>query len=121
MLPGVRQTFPRRQQSPNQHSCHLACLVVAFPSSDVILGVRRAMADNQPDEPGRRAQDESLPPGASTWFYQQRGEMFGPVSSADLIAAAHLGFLRPDDLVRRSGASAWVAASDVRGLFKNGD
>jgi hypothetical protein len=47
--------------------------------------------------------------------------MFGPVSSADLIAAAHLGFLRPDDLVRRSGASAWVAASDVRGLFKKGD
>ena len=77
------------------------------------------MAHTQSDEPGNGPEDESLPPAPSTWFYEQRGERFGPVSSADLIAAAHLGFLGPDDLVRRSEASAWVAAREVRGLFKN--
>ena len=79
------------------------------------------MADTQSDEPGNGADDGSLPPAPSTWFYEQRGERFGPVSSADLIAAAHLGFLGPDDLVRRSEASTWVAAREVRGLFRTSE
>jgi len=59
--------------------------------------------------------------GHSAWFYVNRGETHGPVSSADLIAAAHLGFLGPDDLVGRSDKAEWTAASDVHGLFKNRD
>jgi hypothetical protein len=52
------------------------------------------------------------------WFYTQQGGTFGPVSSTDLRAAAHLGFLGPDDMVRRSDRTDWVAASTVHGLFK---
>jgi len=59
--------------------------------------------------------------GHSTWFYVQRGETYGPVSSTDLRAAAHLGFLRPDDMVRRSGRTDWVTARSVCGLFKDSD
>lgn len=59
--------------------------------------------------------------GHSAWFYVQRGEIYGPVSSADLCAAAHLGFLGPDDMVRRSDKTDWVAARAVHGLFKNHD
>ena len=52
------------------------------------------------------------------WFYTQQGEIYGPVSSTDLRAAAHLGFLGPDDMVRRSDRTDWVAARSVHGLFK---
>jgi hypothetical protein len=52
------------------------------------------------------------------WFYTQRGETFGPVSSADLRAAAHLGFLGPDDMVCRKDRGRWVSARSIRGLFK---
>jgi hypothetical protein len=55
---------------------------------------------------------------SSRWFYVQHGEMYGPVSSADLRAAAHLGFVGPDDLVRRSDRTDWMPARSVRGLFK---
>lgn len=59
--------------------------------------------------------------GATKWFYVQHGETYGPVSSADLRAAAHLGFLGQDDLVRRSDQTAWVPARNVSGLFKKVD
>ena len=59
--------------------------------------------------------------GNSRWFYVQRGETYGPVSSADLRAAAHLGFIGPDDMIRRSDRTDWVAASSLRGLFKQPD
>lgn len=52
------------------------------------------------------------------WLYTQRGETFGPVSSADLRAAAHLGFLGPSDMVCRKDRGKWVTARSVRGLFK---
>lgn len=52
------------------------------------------------------------------WLYTQKGETFGPVSSVDLRAAAHLGFLGPDDLVCRQDRGKWVAARSIRGLFK---
>lgn len=57
--------------------------------------------------------------GNARWFYVQHGETYGPVSSADLRAAAHLGFIGPDDLVRRCDRSDWVAAHTLRGLFKS--
>ena len=52
------------------------------------------------------------------WLYTQKGETFGPVSSVDLRAAAHLGFLGPDDLVCRKDRGKWMAARSIRGLFK---
>lgn len=59
--------------------------------------------------------------GNSRWFYVQRGETYGPVSSAELRAAAHLGFIGPDDMVRRSDRTDWVAASSLQGLFRQPD
>jgi hypothetical protein len=56
--------------------------------------------------------------GPSHWFYVHQGEVHGPVSSIDLRAAAYLGFLGPNDLVRRADLEKWVAACSVRGLFK---
>lgn len=54
---------------------------------------------------------------ASSWFYQRDGEVFGPVSAQELLAAAHLGFLRPEDLVRRCDRRTWRHARGVKGLF----
>lgn len=54
----------------------------------------------------------------SEWFYTQRGETYGPVSSTELRAAAHLGFLGPDDLVCRKDRGTWIVASKIHGLFK---
>lgn len=72
----------------------------------------------QQSESGRHEGEPATTNRRSEWFYIQRGETFGPVSSADLCAAAHLGFLRPDDLVRRSDKADWVVARLVHGLFK---
>ena len=47
-----------------------------------------------------------------------RSETYGPVSSTELRAAAHLGFLGPDDLVYRKDRGGWVVASKIHGLFK---
>ncbi|MFM8771749.1 MAG: DUF4339 domain-containing protein [Candidatus Kapaibacterium sp.] len=55
---------------------------------------------------------------AHEWFYTQRGETYGPVSSADLRAAAHLGFVGPNDMVRRGEQGDWIPAVSIRGLFK---
>jgi hypothetical protein len=55
----------------------------------------------------------------SSWFYIQHGETYGPVSSTDLRAAAHLGFLGPDDLVCRKDSGKWVMARMIHGLFKD--
>ena len=55
---------------------------------------------------------------AAEWFYTQRGETYGPVSATDLRAAAHLGFLGPDNLVCRKDRETWVAARTIHGLFK---
>jgi hypothetical protein len=65
--------------------------------------------------------DVPNPAGAShsSWFYIQHGETYGPVSSMDLRAAAHLGFLGPDDMVCRKDTGKWVAARLVHGLFKD--
>lgn len=54
---------------------------------------------------------------ASEWLYQRNGEVFGPVSGQELSAAAHLGFLRPEDLVRRCDRTTWKQAKRLKGLF----
>lgn len=69
-----------------------------------------------PDDPGYGSPGNSAP--AVEWFYTQRGETYGPVSGTDLRAAAHLGFLGPDDLVRRTDRERWVPARSIHGLFK---
>lgn len=60
--------------------------------------------------------EKSVP--AVEWFYTQRGETYGPVSATDLRAAAHLGFLGPEDLVCRMDRERWVPARSIHGLFK---
>lgn len=76
------------------------------------------MTPQQP-ESARQGDKSATAPGKSEWFYVQRGETYGPVSATDLCAAAHLGFLGPDDMVRRSDKAKWVAARTVHGLFKS--
>lgn len=74
-----------------------------------------------PDPPSRRSRKADPPPPdakAIEWFYRQQGRTYGPVSSLDLRAAARLGFLGPDDVVRRQGHAAWVPAGSLRWLFK---
>jgi len=68
----------------------------------------------------KKTSNESSTDGTTSaeWFYTQHGETYGPVSSTDLRAAAHLGFVGPDDMVRRGEHGAWVSARSIRGLFK---
>lgn len=75
------------------------------------------MTSQRPTPVRQTAEPDSVT-GQSTWFYSQRGQFYGPVSTTDLCAAAHLGFLGPDDLVRRADRAEWVAALSVHGLFK---
>jgi len=77
--------------------------------------------DQTSPEPESQDAGAAQKPRTSSWFYVQHGETYGPVSSADLRAAAHLGFLSPDDMVRRADRDEWIAASSLRGLFKQPD
>jgi hypothetical protein len=78
------------------------------------------MDQTSPESDGREAAAAETP-RSSSWFYIQHGETYGPVSSADLRAAAHLGFLSPDDVVRRGDRTEWISASSLHGLFKPPD
>jgi hypothetical protein len=52
------------------------------------------------------------------WRYlKPNGEQYGPVTSADLRAAAQLGFVTPEDLVQLSGTHDWIKAGLIEGLF----
>lgn len=51
------------------------------------------------------------------WFYTHHGETHGPVSAVELRAAALLGFVGPNDFVRRKDMGAWIRAVSVDGLF----
>ncbi len=52
------------------------------------------------------------------WRYlKPSGEQYGPVTSADLRAAAQLGFVTPEDLVQLSGTHDWIKARLIAGLF----
>lgn len=80
------------------------------------------MAGQTPDRESQKneleREDSEQGTTAAVWFYTQRGETYGPVSSTDLWAAAHLGFLGPNDLVCRKDRETWVAARTIHGLFK---
>ena len=50
------------------------------------------------------------------WFYRRCGEVYGPLNVTDLRAAAFLGFLKPDDLVRDVASDTWIAAGSIAQL-----
>lgn len=60
--------------------------------------------------PGQPSQD-------SMWFYRHRGRKYGPISTSELKAAAHLGFLQPMDTVLCKGQTTWVMARSLSWLF----
>lgn len=80
------------------------------------------MAGNMPDRASEKDESRYAHSEPTTespeWFYTQRGETYGPVSSTDLRAAAHLGFIGPDDLVRRKDNATWITARLISGLFR---
>ena len=53
----------------------------------------------------------------AVWYYVVNGEQQGPVSFADLQAAAAGGKVAPTALVWKEGMPDWVAAQTVAGLF----
>src|SRR6266852_5260874 len=55
------------------------------------------------------------------WFLTRGGESrYGPYSAAQLQGYAKSGQLQPTDMVWRQGMDKWVPASQVKGLFPNG-
>lgn len=78
------------------------------------------MSQSSQDRAGHDCGPNDYQP-TSQWFYIQHGETYGPVSSADLRAAAHLGFVGPADMVRRADRAEWIKANAIRGLFKQPD
>lgn len=53
----------------------------------------------------------------SVWYYVVNGAQVGPVSLAEVKAAADAGKLAPTDLVWEEGSPDWVAARTISGLF----
>jgi hypothetical protein len=51
------------------------------------------------------------------WYYQQMGEVVGPVSGAQLRRLAKSGEIQPDTRVRLGGTDGWYSADRVKGLF----
>lgn len=56
---------------------------------------------------------------ASEWFCRIMGDVWGPMSSQELIAVAQRGRLTRDDNVKRGNEGTWVRAELVRGLFNS--
>lgn len=56
-------------------------------------------------------------PKSGLWFYRNQGRLYGPVSFADLRAAAVLGFLSPHEFVRRQGCFRWLRAEEITDLM----
>jgi WD40 repeat protein len=53
----------------------------------------------------------------TNWLYAQNNKTHGPLSSVELKQLAASGQLLPGDLVSKEGATKWVVASQVKGLF----
>lgn len=51
------------------------------------------------------------------WVYRRCSSRHGPLSLEELRAAAFLGFLQPDDLVRATGTEHWVPAWSIEPLL----
>jgi hypothetical protein len=95
----------------------LAGPAVASSSSKTASTVRRSVESSNSIPSSAHVADTSKT-NSSEWFYSQLGEVYGPISTPDLLAAGHLCFLGPDDLVRPADAGTWVPARLLRGLFK---
>jgi hypothetical protein len=55
---------------------------------------------------------------ASQWFCKVVGQEVGPLTFQDLAEMVRTGTLKQDDQVRRKGASEWIPAREVIGLFR---
>ena len=55
---------------------------------------------------------------ADDWYYQTGGQTFGPMSAESLKAGAKSGRLSREGLIRRGREGKWVAATKVKGLFR---
>jgi hypothetical protein len=54
---------------------------------------------------------------ADVWYYAQKGQQAGPVSSSQLQELAHSGKLLATDLVWKEGLPQWIQATSIKGLF----
>ncbi|MBU4271372.1 MAG: DUF4339 domain-containing protein [Planctomycetes bacterium] len=52
------------------------------------------------------------------WYYQVMGEIIGPVSSAELRAAARAGIVCPGTFIRKGTTSDWISAMSVENLIE---
>ena len=50
------------------------------------------------------------------YFYNVKGQVFGPVSGEDVRRLATEGTLQPTDLIQKEGMTKWIRAGDVSGL-----
>jgi len=73
---------------------------------------------NEPEErePQRRHRSSDLITGTQ-WFYDQLGQVFGPLTSADLLKKVKSGEIAANTPVRKDD-SQWVYAEEVNGLFE---
>lgn len=54
------------------------------------------------------------------FFYTSGGEEVGPVTAAELKAAASSGKLKPNGKIHKDGSDNWTTASQIKGLFPDG-
>jgi hypothetical protein len=72
--------------------------------------------ESEEREPQRRHRSSDLVTGTQ-WFYDVLGQVFGPLSSAELLAKVKAGEIAANTPVRKDD-SQWVNAEDVNGLFE---
>ncbi len=85
--------------------------------SGAITAVKRLLLDlPQPDPAPTPSGDATT--GTGVWHYCVKGGAAnGPMSFAELQAAARAGLFTRDDVVWKEGTSNWVSAGAIRGLF----
>ncbi|MEO1972103.1 MAG: DUF4339 domain-containing protein [Pirellulaceae bacterium] len=54
---------------------------------------------------------------STEWFYQDNGEVVGPLMPSELLAGVRKGLIQQESLIRKDD-SQWVAACEVGGLFE---
>lgn len=63
---------------------------------------------------------QSAPDSEQIWVVGRDGKTYGRFSDEQLNKCAQSGWLRPTDLVWKTGYEEWKSASTVAGLFQNG-
>ena len=53
----------------------------------------------------------------ASWYWQEKGDRKGPVSSKELVALVAARRIVPTTMIHKEGAGGWVLASNVKGLF----